>query len=85
MSTRLQVVLEEKEMREIRAAARRRRLTVSEWVRQALRTARHQEPIHDHETKLAAIRAAYKHEFPSVDIGQMLAEIERGYLDAEDE
>jgi Arc/MetJ family transcription regulator len=40
---RLQVVVSEEEYREIRAAAERRRLNVSEWVRAALRGARDQE------------------------------------------
>lgn len=40
MSMRLQVVLSEDEHEEIRAAAEGSRLTVSEWVRQALRAAR---------------------------------------------
>ena len=80
MSTRLQVVLADEEMREIRRAARRRRMTLSEWVRQALRAARRQEPVRDREAKLAALRAAVRHEFPTADIDQMLAEIEEGYL-----
>jgi hypothetical protein len=32
------------------------------------------------EKKLKAIRAAVRHQFPAGDIQQMLAEIERGYL-----
>jgi Arc/MetJ family transcription regulator len=40
---RLQVVMSEEEYAEIRAAAERRRLNVSEWVRAALRDARDQE------------------------------------------
>lgn len=40
MSKRLQVVLEEDEYAEIRAAAEARRLTISEWVRRELREAR---------------------------------------------
>jgi len=83
MSKRLQVVLEEEELREIQEAARRRRLTVSEWVRQVLRAARRQEPLRDKEAKLAAIRAATRHAFPAPEIESMLAEIERGYLDGE--
>ena len=40
MSTRLQVVVSEAELDEIRDAARRNRVTVSAWVRRALRDAR---------------------------------------------
>lgn len=79
MSKRLQVLLEESEMRELRRLARRSNTTVAEWVRRALRAARRSEPSRDAERKLAAVRAAAKHSFPTADIGRMLAEIERGY------
>lgn len=79
MSKRLQVLLEEGEMADVRRAARRQRLTTAEWVRQALRAARRQAPEGDPKRKLAAVRASARHEFPTGDIGQMLAEIERGY------
>lgn len=79
MSKRLQVLLEEAEMAAVRRAARQQRLTTAEWVRQALRAARRAEPEGDPKKKLAAVRAAARHEFPTADIGQMLAEIERGY------
>jgi hypothetical protein len=45
-----------------------------------LTAARRQEPAGDVGKKLAAIRAAAKHNFPAPDIKVMLAEIERGYL-----
>jgi len=80
MSIRLQVVVEASELREIRQAARRERLTVSEWVRRCLREARRRQPGRDAGRKLQAIRAATHHAFPTADIGQMLAEIESGYL-----
>ncbi len=44
MSTRLQVVVSERELGEIREAADAARTTVSEWVRQALREARALQP-----------------------------------------
>jgi len=81
MSKRLQVLLEEKEWAEIQRAARARRITIAEWVRQALRTARRHQPQRDAEKKLKAVRAATRHSFPTGDIEQMLAEIEQGYLD----
>jgi len=80
MSIRLQVVLDAAELREIRRAARRDRLTVSEWVRRCLRDARRLQPGRDAGRKLQAIRSAARHEFPTGDIAQMLAEIESGYL-----
>jgi hypothetical protein len=79
MSKRLQVLLEERELREIRRIARARRVTVAEWVRQALRAARREEPIGDVARKLDAIRTAARHAFPTGDIETILAEIEQGY------
>jgi hypothetical protein len=80
MSKRLQVVLEDGEMRAIRTIAKRRRMTVAEWVRQVLRSARREEPTSDPRRKLEVLHSAVRHTFPSGDIQQMLAEIERGYL-----
>ncbi|MBI3567748.1 MAG: antitoxin [Gemmatimonadetes bacterium] len=80
MSQRLQVLLEEDEFAEIRRIARRHRMTVAEWVRQALRAARREEPVLEPKRKLAAVREAARGGYPTADIGGMLAEIERGYL-----
>jgi hypothetical protein len=79
MSKRLQVILQDPEYREIQRAARSRQMSIAEWVRQALALARRREPLGDVEKKLAAIRAAARHESPTSDIDTMLAEIERGY------
>jgi hypothetical protein len=79
MSKRLQVLMDETELAEIRRLARRRNLTVAEWVREAIRAARRQRPSKDAAKKLAAIREASKLAFPTSDIHTMLAEIERGY------
>jgi transposase-like protein len=79
MSKRLQVLLEEEDLRDLREVARRHGVTVSEWVRRTLREARRREPAGDLGAKLATVRAAARHEFPTADIDQMLAEIERGY------
>jgi predicted RNase H-like nuclease len=81
MSKRLQVILEDREMREIRRIAKEQQMTVAEWVRRALRAARSQAPLRDTRTKLEAIRAATVHAFPTADIGQMLGEIEKGYVE----
>ena len=80
MSKRLQVLLDEPEWREVQRAARARRSTVAEWVRQALRAARRREPLGDAGRKLGVVRAAARHTYPVAGIDQMLAEIERGYL-----
>jgi len=78
MSKRLQLVLPGDELEEIRQIARRHGLTVGQWVRRALRAARAQEPILEASRKLEAVQEASRHSFPTADIDQMLAEIERG-------
>lgn len=80
MSKRLQVLFEESEYRELQRVAKRHRMSVSQWVRSALRTMRRREAGGDPETKLAAVRTAAKYEFPTADVDQMLGEIESGYL-----
>ena len=79
MSKRLQVILDDKEMRDIQRTAQRQQLTVAEWVRQALRAARRQVPVTDSNKKLGVVRAAVQHAFPTDDIDQMLREIDQGY------
>ena len=81
MTKRLQVLLDETDWREIQRTARAHKLTVAEWVRQTLRAARTRAPSSDVERKLAAIRRAARHSFPTADIDQMNEEIERGYLE----
>jgi hypothetical protein len=71
------------EFEAIRAAARERGMTVSEYVRETLREARRKVATGDMERKLAAIRAADRHAYPTADIDQMLGEIERGYGESE--
>lgn len=80
MTQRLQVLLDESEFAEIRRIARRHRMTVAEWVRQALRAARSDEPAVEPRRKLGVVREAARGEYPTADIGMMLTEIERGYL-----
>jgi hypothetical protein len=79
MSKRLQVLLEESELRELQETARREGMPLSEWVRRALRDAQASEPEGDIERKLRVVRAATKYNLPTADIDQMLVEIERGY------
>jgi len=79
VSKRLQVLLDETEWRELRRVARARRMTVAAWVRETLRAARRREPLGDASRKIAAVRAATRHAFPTADIDTMLGEIEQGY------
>jgi hypothetical protein len=80
MAKRLQVILEDPDYRDIQRMARANHMSLAEWVRRALAAARRREPSIDASRKLAAVRAATRHAFPSGDIDQILAEIERGYL-----
>jgi len=79
VSKRLQVLLPDLEMSEIRRLAKREHSTVGEWVRRALRDARAIRPAIDPETKLKAVRRGAQYSFPTADVEQMLSEIERGY------
>ena len=77
MTKRLQVLLDEEEYKEIQCVARRQRVTLAEWVRQALRRARSDHPG-TVAAKLRVIADASRHEFPTADIEVMLREIEAG-------
>jgi hypothetical protein len=81
VAKRLQVLLDEGEFRELRRVAKAHRMTVAEWVRQTLRAARSREPLGDAPAKIAAVRSAARHTFPTASVDQMLRDIERGYLD----
>lgn len=80
MSKRLQVVVDDAEYRELLRAARKRGLTVSQWVRDALRATWGQASSGDPRKKLTAVREAARHTYPTADIDQMLTQIESGYL-----
>ena len=69
--------MDEEEYKEIQVVARSQRMTLAEWVRQALRQARsgHLGTV---EAKLRVIADATRHEFPTADIDAMLREIEAG-------
>lgn len=85
MSKRLQVLMDERELAEIRQAAASEGQTLSEWARQALRD-RARDAVSPSEVarRLAIVEASARHEFPTADIEQMLEEIERGYLESAD-
>ena len=86
MTKRLQVLLDDAELRTIQRLARRDKLTTAEWVRRRLREGAASSRV-DMASKLAAIHAAYRHTpaVPEVDIDQMLDEIEQGYLSGQPE
>ena len=79
MSKRLQVLLEDSELREIKRVAAQQRMTVAEWVRQALRDARRGVSTVPLDRKLMAVREAVAHGYPTGDIEEINAEIELGY------
>lgn len=81
MSRRLQVLLEDDELREIQALAKGRRQTTATFVREALRDARIAAQYPPADTRLRAIReAAEAYAYPVGELEEMLADIERGYL-----
>jgi hypothetical protein len=81
VTKRLQVLLDDAELRTIQRIAQRDKLTTAEWVRRRLREGAAASARPDTAARLAAIHAAYRHEssVPAADIGQMLDEIESGY------
>jgi hypothetical protein len=79
MTKRLQVLVEDDEWAEIKRAARRRRQSVAEWVRAALRQARTAEGGRPASAKLRTLRASAAHSFPTGSIEEMLEELESGY------
>ena len=84
MTKRLQVLFDDRELADIQSAARARNLTVAAWVRRTLRASL-EDPAAASNRKLAALRIATRHEFPTGDIDQMLAQIEAGYTDVRDD
>jgi hypothetical protein len=79
MSKRLQVILSDEEYEELRLVSSADGVTVSEWVRGALRKMRRSRSLLEAEGKLDAVRAATRHGYPTADIDSMLNEIESGY------
>ena len=80
MSKRLQVVVGDAELRRYEESAEALGLSLSAWVRLALRAAELEIARGDVDLKLAAIREAFAKSYPAPDIDTMLAEIEQGYL-----
>ncbi|MBV9144478.1 MAG: antitoxin [Acidobacteria bacterium] len=85
MSKRLQVILDDPEYRDLQRAARARRMSIAQWVREALAFAHQRQSTLSIEQKLEALNRASKYEFPIGDVEQLLTEIERGYLSSSEE
>lgn len=77
MAKRLQVLLKDAEYLEIQQAAESERMSIAEWVRQSLRTARRAEAERV-SSKLRALADAVAHDFPTGDIEEILGDIEAG-------
>ncbi len=73
------MLIDDKEFAAIRQVAAERHQTVSEWVREALRTVRSVYPTGDAGRKIQAVREAATHSYPTADIEQMLQQVESGY------
>jgi len=84
MSTRLQVVLSDEELAMIRRIAKAQHQTVSDWVRQSLRSARREYPTVDAGRKVQVVREAVNNSYPTTGIDGMLREIEQGYSGGHD-
>lgn len=82
MSKRLQVVVGDADLDRYAKSADSAGLTLSEWARQALRSAEREMSSGDVAAKLAVIRRAVSHETGGreVDIDTMLGETEAGRL-----
>jgi hypothetical protein len=81
MSKRLQVVVADADLERYERTARAAGMTVSEWVRQALKASEWKASSGDVDAKLAVIRtAAAQNSFPVPDIDTLLAEMEASRL-----
>lgn len=79
MSKRLQILMDEEELTELKKLAREENVSVAEWVRRAIAAAKSGQPKGSQSRKLEAVRLAIQYSFPTADIDQMLNEIEAGY------
>jgi hypothetical protein len=71
MAKRIQVILQDSDW-EIRLIARSRGMSIAQWVRGALELARREDLAGSVAKKLAVLRAAAQHNFPTVDIDTMI-------------
>ena len=77
MSICLEVVVSEEEFDSIRHVAREKGMSITEWVRETLGKACRHVASCDVDRKLAAIRNAERHQYPTADMDEMLFEIKR--------
>lgn len=92
MAQRVEILLNDTEYAAVEEAAKRRQVSASEWVRQALHDTRQAEITEvgrkpdsqkDPERiarKLKALERAAQYNQPTADIDQMLQEIKDGYM-----
>ena len=78
MSTRLQIIINDKELHSVKHASKQAHCSVSDWVRARIREGLERETPKSKETVLAAILKFAKYSGPTGDMDQILAEIERG-------
>ena len=83
MTKRLQVLLDDDELRDDSAAreARRHMTTAPMGTRRHAGRGRGRDSTRRQAVKLAALRRAAMHAFPTGDIDQLIAETEQGYLE----
>ena len=78
MSKRLQIVMPDEEIEELRRSAEREGMTLSEWARIALRRAQRSQKGPTADDKLKAVERALECGHPTGDIHEILAGIEKG-------
>jgi len=78
MSTRLQIVMKDEEIEQVRRSAEREGLTVSEWARRALRRAQRRQAVPTPVQKMKALDRALNCGHATGDIEEILASIEQG-------
>ncbi len=80
MSIRLQILMDEEELEEIKEIARVEGLTVSAWVRRAIRHERVERPGKSVSNKNKILQQAAEYTFPTADYEEVASEIEADYL-----
>lgn len=78
MSKRLQIVMADEEIEELRRSAEREGMSLSEWARQALRRAQRSQEGPTADDKMKAVERALACDYPTGDIEEILASIEKG-------
>lgn len=76
----MQILMDEEELEEIKETARAEGLTVSSWVRRAIRHERLERPGKSVRNKQKILSQTAEYHFPTGDYEEMAAEIEDDYL-----